>query len=35
VADIDTDNDVDQSDFGIMQRCIRGDMVLGDPNCAD
>ncbi len=33
-ADINTDNDVDQADFGLMQRCFSG-AVRADPNCAD
>ncbi len=34
LADIDSDDDVDQSDFGLLQRCMTGDTVFGDPNCA-
>ncbi|HOA73742.1 MAG TPA: dockerin type I domain-containing protein [Phycisphaerae bacterium] len=34
-ADFDGDTDVDQSDFGILQKCIRGDAVPGDRTCAD
>ena len=34
-TDFDSDNDADQSDFGIVQRCISGEDNPGDPNCAD
>jgi hypothetical protein len=33
-ADMDSDGDVDQSDFGLLQRCFSG-TALGDPHCAD
>lgn len=33
--DHDHDNDVDQSDFGIFQRCFSGPGVAADPDCAD
>ena len=33
--DFDHDNDVDQSDFGIFQRCYSGENNPADPNCAD
>lgn len=35
VADFDADGDVDQSDFGIAQRCYRGANRAVDPNCAN
>ena len=31
--DFDTDNDTDQSDFGILQRCYSGEDNPADPNC--
>ena len=34
-ADLDGDNDVDQSDFGLWQRCYGGTDVAVDPNCDD
>jgi len=33
-VDLDSDGDVDQSDFGIFQRCYSGDGQPADPNCA-
>jgi hypothetical protein len=33
--DLDWDGDVDQSDFGFFQRCISGESIPYDPNCAD
>jgi hypothetical protein len=33
--DLDHDNDVDQSDFGLLQRCLSGSNVPADPNCAN
>ncbi len=32
-ADFDDDGDVDQSDFGVLQRCFRGAGVPADPRC--
>jgi len=32
---LDEDNDVDQSDFAVFQRCVSGDGVPADLNCAD
>jgi hypothetical protein len=34
-ADFDADNDVDQSDFAIFQRCISGEGNPADSDCAD
>jgi hypothetical protein len=34
-ADLDHDGDVDQSDFGIFQRCYSGEGNPADPNCAN
>lgn len=34
-GDFDTDGDVDQSDFGIFQRCYSGENNPADPGCAD
>jgi hypothetical protein len=34
-ADVDGDNDVDQSDFGFLQRCMSGLGIVSDPDCAD
>ncbi len=34
-ADLDRDGDVDQCDFGILQRCYSGEGNPADPNCAD
>jgi len=34
-ADFDADNDVDQSDFGIFQRCYSGAGKPADPNCTN
>jgi len=34
-ADLDQDNDVDQSDFGIFQRCYSGAEQSGQSNCAN
>lgn len=31
--DLDYDNDVDQTDFGMLQRCWSGAGIPGDPNC--
>lgn len=33
-ADLDDDGDIDQADFGILQNCISGDGLIGDPDCA-
>jgi hypothetical protein len=33
-ADFTGDGLVDQSDFGIWQRCFSGAGVIGNPNCA-
>ncbi len=33
-ARLDTDEDVDQSDFGLFQLCITGENVPSDPGCA-
>ena len=33
--DPDGDNDVDLDDFGIFQRCLSGENVAADPNCAN
>jgi hypothetical protein len=33
--DFDTDSDVDQEDFGIIQRCFSGENSMADPNCAN
>ncbi|NLE57136.1 MAG: hypothetical protein GX616_02160, partial [Planctomycetes bacterium] len=33
-ADLDQDGDVDQSDFGILQRCLNG-IEPADPNCTN
>ncbi|HOW71789.1 MAG TPA: sialidase family protein [Phycisphaerae bacterium] len=35
VTDLDADDDVDQSDFGILQRCYSGTTRSPDPDCAD
>lgn len=32
-ADFDADQDIDQSDFGIFQRCYSGSTQIADPNC--
>ena len=32
-ADLDADNDVDQSDFGILQRCLGGPDAPVNPSC--
>ena len=34
-ADFNDDGDVDQSDFGIFQRCLSGPDVAADPSCVD
>ncbi|MDM8005786.1 MAG: hypothetical protein QUV05_06505 [Phycisphaerae bacterium] len=34
-ADLDHDGDVDQSDFGILQRCFSGEDVPADANCGN
>lgn len=34
-ADLDHDGDVDQSDFGILQRCYSGEDVPADANCGN
>ena len=34
-ADLDGDGDVDQSDFGLFQRCFSGTGNTADPHCAD
>jgi hypothetical protein len=34
-ADFNGDGDVDQDDFGILQRCYSGSDVPADPNCAN
>jgi hypothetical protein len=33
--DFDSDNDVDQSDFASIRRCLGGQDVPADPNCAN
>lgn len=33
--DFDGDNDVDLSDFGLLQRCYGGSGQPADPDCAD
>jgi hypothetical protein len=33
-ADLDADDDVDQDDFGILQRCASGPGVPADPSCS-
>jgi len=33
--DLDSDGDVDQEDFGILQRCYSGPDEHADPNCAN
>lgn len=33
-ARLDADDDVDQSDFAILQRCFSGSLTLADPSCA-
>jgi hypothetical protein len=33
--DLDGDNDGDQSDFGIVQRCLSGADVPADADCAE
>ncbi len=33
-GDIDTDGDVDQADFGLLQRCLHPPAQPADPNCA-
>jgi hypothetical protein len=32
-AKLDGDDDVDQVDFGLFQRCLSGENVPRDPNC--
>jgi hypothetical protein len=32
--DLDGDGDIDQSDYGIFQRCFSGPDVEGNPDCA-
>jgi hypothetical protein len=34
-ADLDRDGDVDQDDFGMVQRCLSGENQPADPHCAD
>lgn len=34
-ADLDQDGDIDQDDFGIVQRCYTGENSPADSNCAD
>lgn len=34
-ADFDADQDIDESDFGVFQRCYSGSTQVADPNCAD
>ena len=34
-AKFDLDDDVDQDDFGVWQKCFSGDGIPGRPNCAD
>jgi hypothetical protein len=33
--DFDGDNDADQSDFGVFQRCYSGENMPVDTNCAN
>ena len=33
-SNLDGDSDVDQSDFGLLQRCLSGPYVPANPNCA-
>jgi len=35
IADLDGDLDADQTDFGLLQRCLSGSAVFGDPDCAN
>jgi hypothetical protein len=32
--DLDIDLDIDQKDFGILQQCLSGESIAGDPDCA-
>lgn len=32
-ADLDLDTDVDLSDFGLLQKCLTGSDITGDPDC--
>lgn len=34
-TDRDQDNDLDQSDSGVYQRCYNGESVPADPNCGN
>lgn len=34
-TDLDHDDDTDQTDFGILQQCVRGALAPPDPYCAD
>jgi hypothetical protein len=34
-SDLDRDNDVDMSDFGVFQRCFSGTDELANLDCAD
>jgi hypothetical protein len=34
-AKLDEDDDVDQNDFGILQRCLSGENVAADPSCGN
>lgn len=34
-ADRDEDDDVDQSDYGVLQRCFSGSLQLADPGCVN
>jgi len=33
LADLDRDGDIDQSDFGLLQRCYSGSSLLADSDC--
>jgi hypothetical protein len=34
-TDLDRDVEADQGEFGVFQRCIRGEERTADPMCAD